>query len=330
MSPTDRTGHAPRGNALRRYLLAAEVRPLAATASACRRNRRKGGDGVDVSREVLMGFDPNDLAPEAAGARRMAGKICVVTGSGQGIGRATARRLGAEGGTIVVADRIAETANAAMDELKTYGIDAMTALDDVSTVAGARALMQRAMHAYGRIDVLVNAVGGTIWWKRYHEYTPAEIDLELDRSLYPTLWCCHAALQIMVEQRSGVIVNLSSAIVEGGLFRTPYATSKGGVEAMTRTLASEYGPFGIRVNCVSPGSTAIRDRVTSRLTLQPGVVAPEDPALYERMAEARGDQTKLAIGRQGTPEEQAGAVAFFASADAGYITGQILRVSGNP
>jgi dihydroxycyclohexadiene carboxylate dehydrogenase len=274
--------------------------------------------------------DRRELDPLAAGAQRLAGKVCVVTGSGQGIGRAVARRLAAEGARIVVAEWVAETAHAALEELHAHGVDAVVAVEDVSTSAGAKRLMQSALDAFDRIDVLVNSVGGTIWWKRYGDYTEEEIQRELDRSLFPTLWCCHAVLPIMVQQYTGSIVNLSSGIVEGGLFRTPYAISKGGVEAMTRTLASEYGSYGIRVNAVSPGSTAIRDRFTSRLTLRPGMVAEASPDLDARVAEARGDLTKLALGRQGTPEEQAAAVAFFACDDSSYVTGQILRVSGDP
>src|ERR1700756_3892496 len=117
----------------------------------------------------------NELDPKAAGARRLEGKVCIVTGAGQGIGRATARRLGEEGGKIVIADRIDQGATEAVTELRESGVEAIKALVDVSTFAGAQDLMRDARAAYGRIDVLVNNVGGTIWIKPYHFYTEDEV-----------------------------------------------------------------------------------------------------------------------------------------------------------
>src|SRR5271169_6866134 len=201
------------------------------------------------------------LDSRASGARRLKDKVCIVTGAGQGIGRATARRLGEEGGRIVVADRIDAGATEAGMELRESGVEATKTLVDVSTFAGAQELIGAARAAYGRVDVLVNNVGGTIWIKPYHLYTEDEVKLELERSLYPTLWCCLAALPVMIEQRSGAIVNVGSQSTRG-LYRLPYAASKGGVAALTKVLAMEYGCYGIRVNTVAPGGTEITDRVT--------------------------------------------------------------------
>jgi dihydroxycyclohexadiene carboxylate dehydrogenase len=131
-----------------------------------------------------------ELDPRAAGAKRLRDKVCVVTGAGQGIGRATARRLGEEGGKIVVAERIDESATRTTAELREHGVDATKVLVDVSTLAGAQHLMDETLKAYGRIDVLVNNVGGTIWIQPYHKYTEEQVHLELERTLYPTLWCC--------------------------------------------------------------------------------------------------------------------------------------------
>ena len=272
--------------------------------------------------------DPLD--PKASGSRRLAGKVCVVTGAGQGIGRATAKRLAAEGGRVVVAERVEAAAAETVSQLHAHGAEAMAVLADVSKLDEARRLMRETSERMGRIDVLVNVVGGTIWWQPYHLYSEEQIGLELERSLHTTLWCNLAVLPYMVAQKSGSIVNLSSAVVRGGLYRTPYATAKGGIEAMTRTLAKEYGRHGIRVNAVSPGSTAVTDRVTSRLTLQPGVLADPAEGTDAYFAEARGDLTELALGRQGQPEEQAAAIAFLASDDAGYLTGQIINCFGDP
>jgi NAD(P)-dependent dehydrogenase (short-subunit alcohol dehydrogenase family) len=116
-----------------------------------------------------------ELDPRAAGALRLKDKVCIVTGAGQGIGRATARRLGQEGGKIVIADRVDKGATEAVMELRECGVDATKTLVDVSTFAGAQELMQAALAAYGRIDVLVNKVGGTIWIKPYHLYTDKKV-----------------------------------------------------------------------------------------------------------------------------------------------------------
>jgi NAD(P)-dependent dehydrogenase (short-subunit alcohol dehydrogenase family) len=271
-----------------------------------------------------------ELDARAAGARRLADKVCVVTGAGQGIGRATAKRLGQEGGKIVVADRVEAGAGRTLSELRENGVDAMQVLVDVSTFAGAHDLMARVVDAYGRADVLVNNVGGTIWIKPYHLYSEAEVKLELERSLYPTLWCCLAALPIMMRQNAGSIVNLGSQSVRG-LYRLPYATSKGGILALTKVLAMEYGRHGIRINTLSPGGTDISDRITSRgfigagLTADAGNEAERENYRREMAQDIRNQQ---ALQRRGLPEEQAAAIAFLASDDASFITGQVINCSG--
>src|SRR5207248_470731 len=106
--------------------------------------------------------------------------------------------------------------------------------------------------------------------------THDEVKLELERSLYPTLWCCLAVLPIMMAQASGSIVNVGSQSPRG-LYRLPYAVSKGGIAALTKVLAMEYGRYGIRVNTVAPGGTTVADRITPRLSIRPGVIADESP-----------------------------------------------------
>ena len=272
----------------------------------------------------------DELDPRAAGARRLKDKVCIVTGAGQGIGRATAKRLGQEGGKIIVADRVDESASRTLEELREHGMEARKVLADLNAMAGAQDLMNQAIEAFGRIDVLVNNVGGTIWIKPFHLYNEEEVKLELERSLYPTLWCCLAALPIMMQQRSGSIVNLGSQSPRG-LYRLPYATSKGGILALGKVLAMEYGRYGIRVNTVAPGGTEISDRVAPRQLIRPGVMADdladEDAKAFQReMAEDIRSQQSLK--RRGMPEEQAAAVAFLASDDASFITGQVINCSG--
>lgn len=272
----------------------------------------------------------DELDPRAAGARRLKDKICIVTGAGQGIGRAIARRLGQEGGKIVVADRVDESATQTTDELREHDVEAIKVLVDLSTLSGAEDLMAQTMAAFGRIDVLVNNVGGTIWMKPFHLYTEDEVELELERSLKPTLWGCRAVLPIMVAQKSGSIVNLGSQSVRG-LYRLPYAASKGGILALGKVLAMEYGRHGIRVNTVSPGGTDIPDRVTPRLSLRPGVIAedlPQQEGDDFRREMSEDIRSQQALRRRGVPEEHAAAVAFLASDDASFVTGDVINCSG--
>ena len=270
------------------------------------------------------------LDSRAAGAKRLQDKVCVVTGAGQGIGRATARRLGAEGGKIVVAERVDESATRTTSELREHGVDATKVVADVSTLAGAQGLMDETLNIYGRIDVLVNNVGGTIWIQPYHEYTEEQVHLELERSLYPTMWCCLAVLPIMMSQQSGSIVNLGSQSPRG-LYRLPYAVGKGGIFALTKVLAMEYGRYDIRVNTVAPGGTDVPDRITPRQVLRPGMIAEEpDTDAYQAYRQEMGQdiRNQQAIRRSGLPEEQAAAIAFLASDDASFITGQVINCSG--
>jgi NAD(P)-dependent dehydrogenase (short-subunit alcohol dehydrogenase family) len=132
----------------------------------------------------------------------------------------------------------------------------------------------------------------------------------------------------MMEQRSGSIVNLGSQSVRG-LYRLPYAASKGGILALTTVLAKEYGRYGIRINTVSPGGTEISDRVTPRQFIRPGVMAQDDGQAEEFRHEMAEDiRNQQALRRRGLPEEQAAAVAFLASDDASFITGQVINCSG--
>jgi dihydroxycyclohexadiene carboxylate dehydrogenase len=188
--------------------------------------------------------------------------------------------------------------------------------------------MSKTVEAHGRIDVLVNNVGGTIWIKPFHLYKEDEIRLEIERSLFPTLWCCSAVLPVMMRQKSGSIVNLGSQSTRG-LYRAPYAVSKGGILALSKVLAMEYGRYGIRVNAMAPGGTEISDRVTPRQFIGPGVMAQEDEAEADYRREMAEDiRNQQALRRRGLPEEQAAAIAFLASDDSSFITGQVVNCSG--
>jgi hypothetical protein len=154
--------------------------------------------------------------------RRFADQIAVVTGAAQGIGRATAMQLAREGATVLVADRAAAPAQAVVDEINAAGGSAHVAVHDLEHREGAVDLFARAKKDFGRVDVSVHNVGGTIWAKPYWEYQPEEIVAEIQRSLWPTMWCCHAVLPLMLEANRGAIVNIGS-VATRGVNRVPYA-----------------------------------------------------------------------------------------------------------
>lgn len=269
------------------------------------------------------------LDSKAAGARRFEGQVAVVTGAGQGIGAATARRLAQEGAAIVIGDMVAESSNRVREEIRDFGGSAIVALGELSQWEKAQALMAAAIAEYGRIDVLANVAGGTIWFQSFRYYTPEQIQAEMDKSFWTAMWCCRAALPYMLERESGAIVNVATHAVTGA-FRVPYAAAKAGQIGLTTALAREVAPHGIRVNCMAPSGTLADDRVTARnfgITAQPPELPPEELAEQEKYRQ----ETRLSeipMGRRGAADEQAAAIAFLASHDASYITGQVLAVGG--
>ncbi len=245
---------------------------------------------------------------------RFADKVAIVTGAAQGIGRAVALRLAAEGGRLVAVDRsefVAEVAEAA---------DGIAVTADLETWQGAAAAVAAALEAHGRLDILINNVGGAIWMKPFERFEPAEIEAEIRRSLMPTLWCCRAALPAM--SQGGVIVNVSS-IATRGIHRIPYSAAKGGVNALTASLAWEAAPRGIRVVATAPGGTQAPPRRIPRNAALPDA---EDHAWTEAVV-AQTTASSL-LGRYGTVEEQAAPILFLASHEASYVTGVTLPVSG--
>jgi dihydroxycyclohexadiene carboxylate dehydrogenase len=254
--------------------------------------------------------------------QRFTNKIAVVTGGAQGIGRATAERLGREGGHVIIVDRAAEAAHATAHALTAEGLRVEAEVADLSTWAGASAVFEKIIASAGRIDALVNNVGGTIWIKPFIEYTEDEIKAEIDRSLWPTIWSCRAVAPHMVSRGAGAIVNVGSNSVRG-IYRIPYATSKGGVMGLTTSLAIELAETGVRVNCVAPGGTDILDRATPRNANPPS--AQEEKWAADMRAFVHH---QMHMHRRGRVEEQAAAIAFMASDDASFITGQILSVAG--
>ena len=166
---------------------------------------------------------------------RFADKVAIVTGAAQGIGRIVALRLAHEGGSIALVDR-SPLVEEIRRETEGAGAGAIAIIADLETFEGATKAVGAAKVRFGHIDILVNNVGGTIWAKPYVEYVEAQIEAEIRRSLFPTLWCCRAVLPGMLDRGAGVIVNVSS-IATRGVNRVPYAAAKGGVNAITASLA---------------------------------------------------------------------------------------------
>lgn len=156
--------------------------------------------------------------------QRFEHKVVIVTGAAQGIGRGVALRIAQEGGRLVLADR-SDLIQAVLAEIKALGALAIAVETDLETYAGAESVVSHAIAEYGRIDVLINNVGGAIWMKPFQEFSEEEIIQEVHRSLFPTLWCCRAVLPEMLKHQQGTIVNVSS-IATRGIHRIPYSASK--------------------------------------------------------------------------------------------------------
>ena len=258
---------------------------------------------------------------------RYAGKVVVVTGSAQGIGQKVAERIGAEGGAVVLVDRaelVHEVASGIQEAAQVTGSggSATSVTADLETFAGAQQAVDAALAAHGRVDVLVNNVGGTIWARPYEEYDEDKIEKEIRRSLFPTLWTCRAVLPAMLHQGSGTIVNVSS-VATRGLHRVPYAAAKGGVNALTQSLAMEVGGRGIRVVATAPGGTEAPARKVKR---GPEAESSTEKAWYQVIVDQTVESSFMK--RYATLDEQAAPIVFLGSDEASYLTGTILPVAG--
>ena len=140
--------------------------------------------------------------------KRFENKVVIVTGAAQGIGRGVALQVTLEGAQAVLADR-SEFVEEVLAEIKRNGGDAITINADLESFSGAQAVVEKAIATYGRVDVLINNVGGAIWMKPFQEFSEEEIIKEVNRSLFPTLWCCRAVLPEMIKNQKGTIVNVS-------------------------------------------------------------------------------------------------------------------------
>lgn len=268
------------------------------------------------------------LDPKAAGARRLEGKVAIITGGGQGHGRATAKRFAQEGASLMLVDRHAPGAERTRDELIAFGAQAEIFVNELGPWDVAQSLMEATKERFGRIDVLVNNVGGAMYGgKQGWEFTPEELEDNIRNNLNTCLSCCWAVMPHMIEGGSGSIVNFGSHAVRGTA-RLGYAAAKGAVMAITTSLALEAAPYGIRINCVVP-HLSDRDEGDTLVTRIPGQAPPGGSARRDASAGLSSPHlTPIPMRRPGKPEEVAAAVAFLASDDSSFTTGEIIGVGG--
>ena len=250
---------------------------------------------------------------------RFQDKVAVITGSANGIGRATARILAGEGAYLVAVDISEPDLAALAEEIEAAGGNVTTMQVDVLDTQQVESMVDSIVNRFGQIDILVNAVGGSTIIPNTEaivdDLTLEEWDKVIQFNLRGTFLCTKAAVQQMKKQGGGKIVNFSSIAGHGmSDASSAYAAAKGAIIAFTKKVAREAGPYGITCNAVAPGLT-LSDRIG-------------------RLWEQRSEQEKqlaiegIPLRRVAQPEDQAKVVAFLASADADYVTGVTIDVSG--
>ncbi|MEU7864301.1 glucose 1-dehydrogenase [Nonomuraea sp. NPDC049141] len=244
-------------------------------------------------------------------SRSLEGKVAVVTGAGGGIGSSVAKRLAELGCRVTVNDLDEAKAKSVTEHITREGGQARLAAGDASDAATVAQIMDGTVDTFGGLDIVVNTAGLIGQVRHFLDADEEWWDRVLRVNLRSVFLCSHAAAKYMVAQGSGVIISTSS----GGATRAhrgevAYDASKGGIEAMTRAMALDLGPYGIRVNAVSPGSIN---------------VAPPGAVSEEQLAE-RG--MTVPLGRVGVPDDLAATYAFLASDEARYITGVVVPVDG--
>ncbi|MFN2185821.1 MAG: SDR family NAD(P)-dependent oxidoreductase [Anaerolineae bacterium] len=247
---------------------------------------------------------------------RLANKVALITGGTSGIGRATAVLFAKEGARVAITGRNEMRGLAVLEEIEAASGTAIFIRSDVRSAAECRQAVEQTLQAFGRLDILFNNAG-VFYPNTVPNSTEEEWDLTLDICLKGTYLMSKFALQAMLAQKSGVIINNSSGWgLVGGNAAAAYCAAKGGVVLLTKAMAIDHGPQGIRVNCVCPG-----DVDTPML--------PEDARRrgmkWEDYLATASDRP---MGRIGKPEEIAAAVLFLASDEAHFITGAVLAVDG--
>jgi 3-oxoacyl-[acyl-carrier protein] reductase len=237
-------------------------------------------------------------------------QVAWVTGSGRGIGRAIAERLGRDGARLVIHDVVEEMAVNTAKELKAQGFDTMAVVSDVSDSKAVESTVNQILEAWGRLDILVNNAGitrDTLIMRMKEE----DWDLVIKINLKGAFLCTRAVTRPMMKQKSGRIINIASVVgVMGNAGQANYAASKAGLIGLTKSTAKELAPRGVTVNAVAPGY--IETEMTAVLPT----------AVREQFLQV------TPLGRPGSPQDVAGVVSFLASLDASYVTGQVIHIDG--
>lgn len=245
---------------------------------------------------------------------KLKGKVAVITGSGQGIGKIYAQWLANEGAKVVVADINYEKAQSVAAELNAQNLEALAVSVDVTNEMQLKETVQKIIEKFGTIDILVNnaAMFSTLKMKSFEEISSEEWDQVLAINLKGMFLCCKAIVPIMKKQKSGRIINTSAAAVLAGRpYYLHYTSSKAGVIGFTRSLAREVGDYNITVNSVAPGATYTE--------------IPRTTVTDEQKQQMLNEQC---IKRYAKPEDSAGIVAFLCTDEAGFISGQLITVDG--
>jgi 3-oxoacyl-[acyl-carrier protein] reductase len=249
---------------------------------------------------------------------RLEGRVALITGAGRGIGAATATRLAAEGARVALADLDFATCEATAKGIAESGAETLALRVDVADAESVRQMVDASLARFERLDILVNNAG-IIRDNFVHKMSDEDFDRVLSVHLRGAFLCSRAAQKHMVDQKYGRIISVSSTSALGNQGQANYSAAKAGIQGLTRTLALELGRFGITANAVAPGfiDTDMTRATAARLGLTP-----------EAFKEAAAQ--RVAVRRIGQPEEVASVIAFLASDDASFVSGQTIYVAGGP
>jgi NAD(P)-dependent dehydrogenase (short-subunit alcohol dehydrogenase family) len=243
---------------------------------------------------------------------RFADKVVLITGAASGIGRATAERLAAEGATLSLTDVAAEGLEETARTCRDAGSEVLAQVGDVSDEASVADVVASTVGQFGRLDVLVN-VAGILQFKDLRQTTLDDWNRIIGVNLTGTFLMCREALDHLLASGGNIVNTASTAALAGHPWTVSYSASKGGVFALTQTLAVEFGKQGIRCNSVAPGS--VLTPIQQAFELPDGA----DPKLVYRI---------MALDRQRGPETVASTIAFLASDDASHVNGTCVKVDG--